>query len=569
MQHVPTIAIVGRPNVGKSAIFNRMAGRRIAIVHDEPGVTRDRLSAPCRITDRACKIMDTGGIGARLSDGFAEQVEAEADIAIKTADLILFVLDCRDHLTPIDQSIADHLRKSDIPVILLLNKADHEKQDLNLGEFAGLGFDDHIFLSAAHGRGFSELASRLDGFLKQKGAPLKEELEEKPENGEETPLPIKVAVVGRPNAGKSSLVNAILQDRRTIVSNVAGTTRDAIDIPYLHDGQPYVLIDTAGMRPRSRRDTSVEVFSAMRSEKAIRRADICLLVIDIAAGITQQDRRIAGIIAEEGKPCIIIVNKFDLFHPNASRKDRMAEVEEQVRRELFFISYAPFIATSAKKAEGVEIIFKVITRIRRESHNLPTTGQLNRLIQLAQQMNPPGAASGSARRLKIYYATTAVAEQIAKLTGADLYRIEAAEAYNADPYRDSDRVKKEAYENLRPKVANLPEASLMGKYDTIFVGSPIWWHQPAMVICTFLEAFDLKGKTLIPFFTYDATTYLNESMQQIYRLTPHSRHIPSTLPEDLDPGDITTPGRADDEGIDMPGNAAGVKTWLKRIGMLP
>ncbi|MFQ9834903.1 MAG: GTPase [Akkermansia muciniphila] len=238
MQHVPTIAIVGRPNVGKSAIFNRMAGRRIAIVHDEPGVTRDRLSAPCKITDRACKIMDTGGIGARLGDGFAEQVEAEADIAIKTANLILFVLDCRDHLTPIDQNIADHLRKSDIPVILLLNKADHEKQDLNLGEFTGLGFDDHIFLSAAHGRGFSELASRLDGFLKQKGAPLKEELEEEPENGEETALPIKVAVVGRPNAGKSSLVNAILRDRRTIVSNVAGTTRDAIDIPICTTASP-------------------------------------------------------------------------------------------------------------------------------------------------------------------------------------------------------------------------------------------------------------------------------------------------------------------------------------------
>ncbi|WP_418378748.1 ribosome biogenesis GTPase Der, partial [Akkermansia sp.] len=264
MQHVPTIAIVGRPNVGKSAIFNRMAGRRIAIVHDEPGVTRDRLSAPCKITDRACKIMDTGGIGARLTDGFAEQVAAEADIAMKTADLILFVLDCRDHLTPIDQSIADHLRKSDVPVILLLNKADHEKQDLNLGEFAGLGFDDHIFLSAAHGRGFSELASRLDDFLKQEGAPLKEELEEEPEEGEVAAPPIKVAVVGRPNAGKSSLVNAILQDKRTIVSDVAGTTRDAIDVPYLHDGQPYVLIDTAGMRPRSRRDTSVEVFSAMR-----------------------------------------------------------------------------------------------------------------------------------------------------------------------------------------------------------------------------------------------------------------------------------------------------------------
>lgn len=407
MQHVPTIAIVGRPNVGKSAIFNRMAGRRIAIVHDEPGVTRDRLSAPCKITDHACKIMDTGGIGAHLSDGFAEQVAAEADIAIKTADLILFVLDSRDHLTPIDQNIADHLRKSDIPVILLLNKADHEKQELNLGEFSGLGFNEHIFLSAAHGRGFSELSSRLDDFLKQIGAPLKREQEEE-QDTKASITPIKVAIVGRPNAGKSSLVNAILQDKRTIVSDVAGTTRDAIDVPYFHNNQPYVLIDTAGMRPRSKRDTSVEVFSAMRSEKAIRRADICLLVIDIAAGITQQDRRIAGIIAEEGKPCIIVVNKFDLFHPNAPRKDRMAEVEEQVRRELFFINYAPFIATSAKKSEGVELIFKVIMRIRKESQNLPTTGQLNRLIQLAQQMNPPGTASGSNKRLKIYYATTAI-----------------------------------------------------------------------------------------------------------------------------------------------------------------
>ena len=172
----------------------------------------------------------------------------------------------------------------------------------------------------------------------------------------------------------------------------------------------------------------------------------------------------------------------------------------------------------------------------------------------------------SGKPLVVYFSVTgntkAVAEQIAKLTGADICRIEATEAYNTDPYH-------EAYEDLRPKVANLPEASLMAKYDTIFVGSPIWWHQPAMVICTFLDAFDLKGKTIIPFFTYDATTYLNESMQKIYRLTPHSRHIPATLPEDLDPGDITTPGRADDEGIDMPGSAAGVKTWLKKINMLP
>ncbi|MDO4409933.1 MAG: ribosome biogenesis GTPase Der [Akkermansia sp.] len=411
MQHVPTIAIVGRPNVGKSAIFNRMAGRRIAIVHDEPGVTRDRLSAPCNITDYACKIMDTGGIGATLSDGFAEQVTAEADLAIKTADMIMLVMDCRDSLTPIDQNIADQLRKSEVPVMLVLNKADHEKQDLNIGEFASLGFDNYIFLSAAHGRGFSELSRRLDAYLKSVNAPLKADLEETQDDEEESTPPIKVAIVGRPNAGKSSLCNAILHDKRTIVSAVAGTTRDAIDIPYLHNDQPYTLIDTAGMRPRSRRDTSVEVFSAMRSEKAIRRADICLLVIDIAAGITQQDRRIAGMIAEEGKPCIIVVNKFDLFHPNAPKKARMEEVEEQVRTELFFIAYAPFVATSAKNEEGIEPIFKTIQKIRRESLKLPTTGQLNRLIQLAQQMNPPGTAGGSTKRLKIYYVTTAVDEK--------------------------------------------------------------------------------------------------------------------------------------------------------------
>lgn len=175
------------------------------------------------------------------------------------------------------------------------------------------------------------------------------------------------------------------------------------------------------------------------------------------------------------------------------------------------------------------------------------------------------------KSLVVYFSATgntkAVAEEIAKLTGADIFRIEAADTYHADPYRDSDRVKKEAYEDLRPKPAALPKASSIAEYDTIFVGSPIWWHQPAMVICTFLDAFDLKGKTIIPFFTYDATSYLNESMQKIYRLTPGSRHIPATLPDDLDPKDITIPGRADDAEIDMPGNAADVRSWLKRIGV--
>lgn len=414
MQKIPTIAIVGRPNVGKSAIFNRLVGRRIAIVHDEPGVTRDRISAPCKLSDRASHVIDTGGIGATLSDGFTDEVAAEADIAMEMADLILFVLDCRDHLTPVDQTIAEHLRKADVPVLLLLNKADHEKQDLTLGEFAGLGFHDHVFLSAAHGRGFSELASVLDSKLAALGAPTWEEYDEQAKNDDEetdaTPR-IRVAVVGRPNAGKSSLINAILKDKRTIVSDIAGTTRDAIDIPYTREDQPYTLIDTAGMRPRSRRDTSVEVFSAMRSEKAIRRSDICLLVIDIAAGVTQQDRRIAGIIAEEKKPCIIIANKFDLFHPDAPLKPRIKEVEEHIRRELFFVDYAPFVTTSALQGHGVEPIFKAITTVKKKSAKSPSTGQLNRLIQKLMQTNPPGMNRSARKRLRIYYATTAVDEK--------------------------------------------------------------------------------------------------------------------------------------------------------------
>lgn len=411
MPSIPVIAIVGRPNVGKSAIFNRMVGRRIAIVHDEPGVTRDRITAPCTITQHACNIIDTGGIGATLNDEFAEQVATEADIAMQTANLILFVLDCRDHLTPIDINIAKHLRKSNVPVLLVLNKADTPAQDSTIGEFASLGFEQHVFVSAAHGRGMEYLSTILDNKLKTMEAPTWEdfqkdlELKTSSNKKEET---IKVAVVGRPNAGKSSLVNAILKDERTIVSNIAGTTRDAIDIPYVHDQQSYLFIDTAGMRQRSKRDTSVEVFSAMRSEKAIRRSDICLLVIDIAAGITQQDRRIAGIIAQERKPCIIVVNKFDLFHPNAPFHARKEEVEEQIQHELFFVNYAPLAIVSASKGQGIEHIFKQILSIRKAADLYPSTGLLNRIIQQAVQMNSPAPAKSGNKRLKIYYATIAL-----------------------------------------------------------------------------------------------------------------------------------------------------------------
>ena len=415
----PTIAIVGRPNVGKSAIFNRMVGRRIAIVHDQPGVTRDRLCAPVRITDFDALVVDTGGIGSTLDDGFAAQVTQEADIAMNAADYIMFVCDCRDHLTPIDRTIAAHLHKSKVPVLLVLNKADTEKQELNLGEFADLGFSDYVFTSAEHGRGFPRLADKLNAMLKSLGAtPKKAETaadatpEDEPEKEEVTAdSPIKVAIVGRPNAGKSSLVNAILQDKRTIVSNVAGTTRDAIDVPYTRGDQGYVLIDTAGMRPRSKRDTSVEVFSAMRSERAIRRADICLLVIDMAAGVTQQDRRIGSIIAEEKKPCIIIVNKFDLYCPDAPMSARKDAVKEHIKENLFFLDYAPVAIVSAKDSWGIDSIFKSIARVQQEALNMPTTGELNRLLQRAMEMNPPGQHRVLKKRLKLFYATTAVNEK--------------------------------------------------------------------------------------------------------------------------------------------------------------
>lgn len=429
MQRIPTIAIVGRPNVGKSALFNRLVGRRIAIVHDQPGVTRDRLAAPCVVTKCPCEVVDTGGIGAVLDDGFASQVSAEADIAMATADIILFVVDCRDNVTPIDQTICAQLRKSSVPIILALNKADHEKQDSSVGEFASLGLGAGVLVSAEHGRGFRHLVQEMDRFLlplmpEGFGEELAENQEQdtEPEYDEEgnlivtTPqkeinlakVPLKVAVVGRPNAGKSSLINAMLEDKRTIVSDVAGTTRDAIDIPYTFNGKPYLLIDTAGMRQRSRRDTSVEVFSAMRSEKAIRRCDICLLVIDIDAGVTQQDRRIAGMIAEEKKPCLIIVNKIDLFHPDAEKKARNEAVEEHIRRELFFIDYAHFIAVSSLEKKGVLNIYKLLEKTRQSAEKGLGTGQLNRFFKKAMELNPPRIDKSLRKRLKLLYATTAI-----------------------------------------------------------------------------------------------------------------------------------------------------------------
>jgi GTP-binding protein len=284
---MPTVAIVGRPNVGKSALFNRLAGRKIAIVHDQPGVTRDRITAPSNATATPCTLIDTGGIGATLDDGFGDQVAVEADIAMETADLILFVVDAHEGLTPVDQALAQKLRKAKPPILLVLNKVDDAKHESAFADFSRLGFENWVATSAEHGRNVSQLCDEIDKVI----APLAAD-DEAIANEVES-VGIKLAIVGKPNAGKSSLVNAILRDERTIVSEIAGTTRDAVDLPYTFQGERFTLIDTAGLRPRGKRDNSVEVFSAMRTEKAVRRSDLCVLVIDIAAGITAQDRKIA------------------------------------------------------------------------------------------------------------------------------------------------------------------------------------------------------------------------------------------------------------------------------------
>ncbi len=396
-QGVHTVAIVGRPNVGKSAIFNRLAGRRIAIVHDQPGVTRDRISAPAKHGRHPYQVMDTGGIGATLDDGFAEQVAAEVDIAIETADLILFVVDGMEGLTPIDETLARQLRRAGHPVILLVNKLDHEKHDGSEVEFASLGFEVTLRTSAAHGRGFEVLEGAIDDALAGLPAPPA------PVAIASSKEPIKVAIVGRPNVGKSSLINAILGEQRTIVSDVAGTTRDAVDVMHQVGGKDYLLIDTAGIRKRTRRDSSVEVFSAMRSERSIRRADICALVIDASSGVTSQDRRIAQTIVEEHTPCVILVNKFDLFHPDGPKRDRLALLTEQVRRDLFFLHYAPVIALSALKGQYISRLFHEINQVQKSASRVINTGALNRLLEEALLRNPPPLRKN--KRLNILYAS--------------------------------------------------------------------------------------------------------------------------------------------------------------------
>jgi GTPase len=395
------VAIVGRPNVGKSPLFNRLAGRRIAIVHDQPGVTRDRIHARCRLGTRPFDIIDTGGIGGGSLDEMSDAVRQEAEIGIEVAGVIVLVVDAQEGVTPVDEELAKRLRRARKPVLVVANKIDHDLHELSQDEFSALGLGRPLPVSAAHGRGISELVSAIEGRL----GPVGEGEASVVESGGGV-RPVRLAIVGRPNVGKSSLVNALLRERRTIVSEVPGTTRDSVDIEFRHGSRDYVVIDTAGMRHRRRHRTSVEVFSSMRAERAVGRADLCVLLIDLSMGVTSQDRQIGQLIQEANRPCILVGSKWDLVKPEGGREDGYVDgVIDGLRSEMFFLGYAPIVLLSALEGEHVQRLMPQVERVLGATRRKIGTGRLNRLLHETVEKRPPPLRSG--RRFKLLYATQA------------------------------------------------------------------------------------------------------------------------------------------------------------------
>ena len=385
----PLVAIVGRPNVGKSMLFNRLVGQRLSIVEDTPGVTRDRLYAECEWCGRKFDMVDTGGIEPTTDSEILLFMREQAQIAIDAATVIIFVTDLRTGVTAADQDVANMLLRSKKPVVLAVNKADSTgATDLGVYEFYSLGLGDPIPTSAVHGHGTGDL---LDECLKY-FPPVEEE--------EEDEDLIKVAIIGKPNVGKSSLVNHILGEKRVIVSDVAGTTRDAVDTVYENELGRYMFIDTAGIRRKSKVDERVEKFSVMRAQLAIERADVCLIMIDARDGVTDQDTKIAGLAHEAGKASIIIVNKWDLVEKETGTMEKM---RKDIMRDLSFMSYAPILFISALTGQRTNRIFELINFVNDQSNMRISTGMLNNVLADAQARVQPPTDKG--RRLKIYYMT--------------------------------------------------------------------------------------------------------------------------------------------------------------------
>ena len=385
----PMIAIVGRPNVGKSMLFNKLIGKRMSIVEDIPGVTRDRIYGETEWAGRKFVLVDTGGIEPSTDNMILAFMRDQAQIAIDNADVIVFVTDIKTGLTASDEEVARMLQRSGKPIVLAVNKMDSVGTvNPDFYEFYNLGLGDPIAVSAVHGHGTGDL---LDACMQY----FPEEVEE-----EEDDDVIQVAIIGKPNVGKSSLTNRILGQQRVIVSNVAGTTRDAIDSYFENEHGKYNFIDTAGMRKKSKVDDAIEKYSVLRATMAIERSDVCLILIDAQEGVTEQDTKVAGLAHEAGKACIIVVNKWDAIEKDDKTMDRM---REDIRRDLSYMTYAPILFISALTGQRVQRLFELINYVREQASLRITTGMLNTVLADAQTRVQPPTDKG--RRLKIYYMT--------------------------------------------------------------------------------------------------------------------------------------------------------------------
>ncbi len=380
----PVIAIVGRPNVGKSTFFNKVAGRKIAITEDRPGVTRDRITADCEWRGKPFTLIDTGGIELKSEDVMWKQIALQAQLAVETADVILFFTDAREGVNPSDYDVADLLRRSKKPVVLVVNKLDDYSPD-KLFEFYALGLGEPYGVSAEHSRGIGDVLDQAVAFF--------------PKGETEEDGSLKIAVVGKPNAGKSSLVNRLLGEDRSIVTEIAGTTRDAIDTRFVRGGKAYTIIDTAGIRRKRSVTDDVEYYSVLRAFDAIRRADVVLLVVDATQGITEQDVKIAGMVHEEGKPSVIVMNKWDLVEKDTHTIEKF---ESGLREDLKFMDYFKSVYISAKTGQRADKALALAAEAYAHASFRVPTGELNDLLIDAVRVSEPPSYLG--KRLKLYYA---------------------------------------------------------------------------------------------------------------------------------------------------------------------
>ena len=383
----PVVALVGRPNVGKSTLFNCLVGTRIAIIEDTPGITRDRIYGDVKFGDYAFHLIDTGGIDIS-NEKFNDEIKIQAEIAIEEADVIVFVVDAKEGITTNDLVVRDMLLKSNKKIIVAINKIDSKLAANNIYDFYELGFDNYINISSEQNEGIYELLTEITSDFK--------------EVTDEDNDVIKFSVIGRPNVGKSSLVNAILNEERVIVSPIAGTTRDAIDTPFTYHNEKFVVIDTAGMRKKGRVYETVEKYSLLRSMKAIDRSDVCLLVIDAESGIIEHDKHIAGYAIEAGKPIIIVVNKWDVIE---DKDEQMKKFTKDIRNNFQFMPYAPIVYLSAKTRKRLHTLMPQVIKVYQNSTKFIATNLINDCIKDAYNLNLPPSYKG--KRLKIYFCNQA------------------------------------------------------------------------------------------------------------------------------------------------------------------